>query len=421
MQQNVLVIENNNANLDVVAKLVRKAGLVPIGASSLTEARVRFSHMVPESFLCAVVAHVLPDAPKGEAIDFTINAFIPTIVTTENLETETRDKVLAKDVVDYIPKENAQNYDYLNRLIKRLERNKTIGVVVVSTNRKYRRHISSLLNRHNFVVYDCLSAHAAMSILAHHYHVRLVITDNALPDMSGTQFVANLRKAFSKDQLAIMGIADDQGVLMSAHFIKSGANDFLRLPIYHEEFLCRVMQNIEYIESVDAIRRAANTDYLTGLPNRRHFFYSVTVAHQQLPEVQALAIVDLDHFKQINDTYGHEAGDCVLKTVGNLLEKHFEHDMLARFGGEEFCVYLPAHSPQQAESKLETFRLALAATPIDIGDTTLTVTCSIGISVVPAQDIEVLLRAADQQLYHAKARGRNQLSSDNTQPLAARG
>ena len=135
-----------------------------------------------------------------------------------------------------------------------------------------RKHMISLLIRHNFVVYDCLTAHDAMRLLSQHQHIRLVITDNQLPDMSGTYFVSSLRKAFSKEQLAIMGIAGGQGMLMSAHFIKSGANDFLRLPFCHEEFLCRVMQNVEYIESVEAIRRAANTDYLTGLPNRRHFF-----------------------------------------------------------------------------------------------------------------------------------------------------
>ena len=124
MQQNVLVIENSESNLDVVSKLVRKAGLVPIGASSLTAATVRFSQMMPESFLCAIVAYCLPDARRGEAIDFTVAAYIPTIVTTDNLEAETRDKALEKDVVDYIPKENSQNYDYLSRLLYRLEKNK---------------------------------------------------------------------------------------------------------------------------------------------------------------------------------------------------------------------------------------------------------------------------------------------------------
>lgn len=410
MQQNVLVIENSSSSLDIVSKLVKKAGLTPVGAHSLTEASVRFSQMVPESFLCAIVAHSLPDAPKGEAIDFAINAFIPTIVTTDTLDATIRDKVLAKDVVDYIPKENAQNYDYLSRLLFRLEKNKSTGVAVVSTHRTSRKHMLSLLYRHNFVVYDCPTAADAMTKLAEHSHIRLVITDNALPDMTGTQFISGLRKAFSKEQLAIIGLANDQRPLMSAHFIKSGANDFLHLPFCHEEFLCRVMQNIEYIESVEAIRRAANTDYLTGLPNRRHFFYIVTVQYQQLRKEHALALIDLDFFKQINDTYGHDGGDSVLKTVALLIEEHFPNEIFARFGGEEFCVYMPSTDACHAHTRLNEFRQAVEKTKFQILENNVSVTCSVGVSSTPTQNIETLLTQADKQLYEAKHAGRNRVS-----------
>lgn len=410
MQQNVLVIENSSSSLDIVSKLVKKAGLTPVGAHSLTEASVRFSQMVPESFLCAIVAHSLPDAPKGEAIDFAINAFIPTIVTTDTLDATIRDKVLAKDVVDYIPKENAQNYDYLSRLLFRLEKNKSTGVAVVSTHRTSRKHMLSLLYRHNFVVYDCPTAADAMTKLAEHSHIRLVITDNALPDMTGTQFISGLRKAFSKEQLAIIGLANDQRPLMSAHFIKSGANDFLHLPFCHEEFLCRVMQNIEYIESVEAIRRAANTDYLTGLPNRRHFFYIVTVQYQQLRKEHALALIDLDFFKQINDTYGHDGGDSVLKTVALLIEEHFPNEIFARFGGEEFCVYMPSTDACHAHTRLNDFRQAVEKTKFQILENNVSVTCSVGVSSTPTQNIETLLTQADKQLYEAKHAGRNRVS-----------
>lgn len=410
MQQNVLVIENSSSSLDIVSKLVKKAGLTPVGAHSLTEASVRFSQMVPESFLCAIVAHSLPDAPKGEAIDFAINAFIPTIVTTDTLDATIRDKVLAKDVVDYIPKENAQNYDYLSRLLFRLEKNKSTGVAVVSTHRTSRKHMLSLLYRHKFVVYDCPTAADAMTKLAEHSHIRLVITDNALPDMTGTQFISGLRKAFSKEQLAIIGLANDQRPLMSAHFIKSGANDFLHLPFCHEEFLCRVMQNIEYIESVEAIRRAANTDYLTGLPNRRHFFYIVTVQYQQLRKEHALALIDLDFFKQINDTYGHDGGDSVLKTVALLIEEHFPNEIFARFGGEEFCVYMPSTDACHAHTRLNEFRQAVEKTKFQILENNVSVTCSVGVSSTPTQNIETLLTQADKQLYEAKHAGRNRVS-----------
>jgi len=109
MQQHVLIIENGEGNLELIAKLVRRAGLTPVGATSLTEGKARFSQNMPETFLCAIVAYSLPDAPKGEAIDFTVESFIPTIATTESLDSAIRDKILERDVVDYIPKENSND------------------------------------------------------------------------------------------------------------------------------------------------------------------------------------------------------------------------------------------------------------------------------------------------------------------------
>ena len=409
MQQHVLIIENGEGNLELIAKLVRRAGLTPVGATSLTEGKARFSQNVPETFLCAIVAYSLPDAPHGQAIDFTASAYIPTIATTETLDNATRDKVLERDVVDYVPKENSQNYDYLSRLISRLEKNKSTGVLVVSTNRVLRSRTISLLQRHNFVAFESLTANDAMQQLSGHQNIRLVITDNTLPDMTGTKFVAFLRKSFSKEQLAIMGVAGGQGMLMSAHFIKSGANDFLRIPYCHEEFLCRVMQNVEYIESVEEIRRVANTDYLTGLPNRRHFFYTVTVQHQSLSEDHALALIDLDFFKSINDTHGHDAGDIVLKAMAALIEFYFPDEIISRFGGEEFCIYMPNTPLDEACERLDDFRKVVEAEVIKLPTTDIKVTCSIGVCGARTQRVDKLLSSADKQLYAAKNNGRNQV------------
>ena len=413
MQQHVLILENGEGNLELIAKLVRRAGLTPVGATSLTEGKARFSQKdAPETFLCAIVAYSLPDARKGEAIDFTVKSFIPTIATTESLDSAIRDKVLERDVVDYIPKENSQNYDYLNRLIGRLEKNKSTGVIVVSTNRVLRTKTVSLLQRHNFIAFECLTATDAMQCLSEHNNVRLVITDNTLPDMTGTHFVSSLRKAFSKEQLAIMGVAGGKGMLMSSHFIKSGANDFLRVPYCHEEFLCRVMQNVEYIESVEEIRRVANTDYLTGLPNRRHFFYMVTVQHQKLLENHALALIDLDFFKSINDTHGHDAGDIVLKAIAALIEFYFPDEIISRFGGEEFCIYMPSITLENACKRLEDFRKVVEAEVIQLPKTDIKVTCSIGVSGTHTQRVDKLLSLADKQLYAAKHDGRNQVKCE---------
>lgn len=201
-------------------------------------------------------------------------------------------------------------------------------------------------------------------------------------------------------------------MLMSAHFIKSGANDFLRVPYCHEEFLCRVMQNVEYIESVEEIRRVANTDYLTGLPNRRHFFYMVTVQHQKLLENHALALIDLDFFKSINDTHGHDAGDIVLKAIAALIEFYFPDEIISRFGGEEFCIYMLSITLENACKRLEDFRKVVEAEVIQLPKTDIKVTCSIGVSGTHTQRVDKLLSLADKQLYAAKHDGRNQVKCE---------
>lgn len=412
MQQYVLVIESSEASLKRVSRLVRKAGLTPIGADSLTQAKQLFHESTPEAFLCAIVAYTLPDASRGEALDFAIDAFLPTIAVTDDINPVTRSAVLERQVIDYVPKENAQNYDYLYRLLKRLHKNKYTGVMVVSNDRQVRIDMTSLLLRHNFVVYECTTAEEAYELLAEHPHIRLVLTTSTLPDASGTQFVSSLRKALSKEQLGIIGIAGAEGTIMSAHFIKSGANDFLRIPYCHEEALCRIMHNVEYMESVEAIREAANTDYLTGLPNRRHFFYEVSLGYKQLPVPHSLALLDLDYFKRINDEYGHDAGDAVLKAVASLIKQHFKNAIFARLGGEEFCVYFPNSDADDVLHRLETFRRDIEHTRIQHGGREVQVTTSIGVSSCEASHIESLLREADQRLYRAKHRGRNQVCAE---------
>ena len=411
MQRKVLVIENSQKSLQLVSKLVKKAGLIPEGANSLSEAQMRFSASMPEEYLCAVVAYALPDAPHGEAIDFTINAFVPTIVVTDSASDDTRKAILSREIVDYLVKENHQIYDYLSRLLARLDKNKSVGVLVVDDKRSSRQAMVSLLRRHNFLVYSASGQAQAQEHLAEHPYIQLMLIDYSIDDDQGVQYIAELRRAYAKEEMAIIGIASGKSGILPATFLKSGANDFLRSPFCHEEFLCRVMQNLELLESVETIRRVANSDYLTGLPNRRHFFYTVATRYRQHVERQSLALVDLDHFKRINDTYGHDAGDAVLKTVAELISSLFNDVPAARFGGEEFCIYLPDMAPEDALRRMENFRAVVAETPVLYKDKLLSVTASIGLISAFDDNLETLLGDADKLLYTAKSQGRNQVCS----------
>ncbi len=412
VQKKVLVIEDSRTAMNIAVKLVEKAGLVPVPAQSLTEAQHVFTHSVPEEFLCAIVDYNLPDATHGQAIDFCLESVLPTIVITGRMDNKTRSDVLRREVVDYIPKENAQTYDYLSRLLVRLERNKNIGVIVAEQDRSTTRAMVPLLKRHNFTTYEVNSAEETYRLLRENPNIKLVITGHEMEDQHSTRLIANLRVEYPKERLAIISVCDKNNELNSARFIKSGANDFLLKPYCHEEFLCRITQNIELIENVEALTSLANTDFLTGLFNRRYFFDRLSSLVSASPASHAIAMLDLDHFKQINDTYGHDAGDDVLITTARLLRQCLPEAIIARFGGEEFCVFMHQTAPKLAFKKVETFRRTLEQQFIQSGESSIKVTSSIGLITDLKADLSECVSAADELLYAAKTNGRNRVICD---------
>lgn len=169
------------------------------------------------------------------------------------------------------------------------------------------------------------------------------------------------------------------------------------------------------MRTVSQLRRLSDHDALTGLLNRR----GLAAEHERQQarsrrggEGYALLVVDLDHFKRVNDRHGHEAGDAVLCAVAQALRLGLRpHDAVARTGGEEFCVLLPAASQRDAQQAAERLRALVAATPVAWAGCTLHLSCSIGLSwsADGRQTLAELLRRADQAMYLAKAGGRNRV------------
>jgi len=178
-----------------------------------------------------------------------------------------------------------------------------------------------------------------------------------------------------------------------------------------------VTETVENARMLDAARRdaeaAANTDQLTGLPNRRHtlaFLTKALAASRGGGAPLAVAIFDIDHFKAINDRYGHSVGDSVIRRVGRRAKASLrEEDMVGRYGGEEFVCVLPGASAHAAAAMVERVRQAIEADPEGAEDAP-NVTVSIGLAVYAGEaTIEDLLQRADQALYAAKRGGRNRL------------
>ena len=272
--------------------------------------------------------------------------------------------------------------------------------------------MTALLRRQNFITFEAMDTKQSIDILRSHSNIRLVIVDENISGITGIQLVSELRKTYGKEDLAIIGIPSNATSGLSARFIKSGANDYLHRPYCHEEFFCRIMQNVERLENIETIRRVANSDYLTGLPNRRHFFTCVTAVQKVTPKSQSLAIIDIDHFKNINDTYGHDCGDYTLKELAKLVAEFFEDHIAARFGGEEFCVYFSNMVAAEVMHIMEDFRQAIGNKVLTFEKQSISCTVSIGLTHKSKGGINAMIRLADEHLYSAKNSGRNQVVTD---------
>lgn len=365
-------------------------------------------------FFVALLDLNLPDAPNGEVVDLVLAHGIPSIVFTGEMDDKLRDQFWAKHIVDYILKQNMDNVAYMLSLVERLHKNPAIKVLVVDDSRSARHVISELLRAHRYQVLEAESGPQALAALEEHPDVRLVITDYNMADMNGSELVQAIRRDHAKDQLAIIGLSGTGDAGLTARFIKSGANDFLNKPFLTEEFYTRVTQNIELLEYIAQIKELAEKDYLTRLYNRRYVFSvgpKLMAAQTRRGQGVVVAMLDIDHFKRVNDTYGHAAGDLVLRQMAALLSARFRtSDIVSRFGGEEFCVLATDMNAADASGVFEELRQAFEASPVRYDGQNIHYTVSIGLCTSPLDGLEAMIKAADDALYVSKNDGRNRVT-----------
>ncbi|MBE0364485.1 hypothetical protein PULV_a2832 [Pseudoalteromonas ulvae UL12] len=412
MPHKLLIIEDNQSIAKVQKHIGVKIGFDVDVAYSLAEAITLIEH---NNYFCAVVDYVLPDAPTGEAIPFTIGADIPTIVMTGKIDSQTRDTVLRYPIVDYITKENRQAYHYLETQLRRLPKNEHVRILVVDDSAATRNHLTNLLNRHNYLVAVAKDGIEGLAQLEAYTDIKVVITDNEMPNMDGITLTSKIRQEYSNEDLAVIGISSTKDNQMSAKFLKNGANDYLSKPFHPEEFYCRLSQNIEMLDAIATIRLQANSDYLTNLPNRRYFFESVQEQLTKNLEQQqgiTLAMIDIDHFKAINDNYGHDAGDDVLKGLADFFKQHFPEALVARLGGEEFAIFFANHTYQEAQQQLEIFRSEVDKHSPTFSQDNIHFTLSVGVTHQLKTRVDEILKVADLHLYTAKESGRNIVIAD---------
>lgn len=276
-----------------------------------------------------------------------------------------------------------------------------------------------ILNVHltdeDYEVIECQSGQQALDELKINPEaIDLILLDVMMPGMSGLEVLAEIKRNPQTENIPIILVtanADDQNV---AEGLDMGAFDYIIKPYSLVVLLARVRAALREKERQDLLEKWATTDPLTGLMNRRHFF---ELADRELEQTRrsnrplSFIMLDIDHFKKVNDEHGHLVGDAAIIQIAELLKQELRKvDFCGRYGGEEFVLCLPDTPLQGALELGERIRQEVEKLEIDTKDDNLLhITASLGVAENQQDpNVEAILKRADQALYEAKAAGRNQ-------------
>jgi two-component system, cell cycle response regulator len=259
----------------------------------------------------------------------------------------------------------------------------------------------------------------------------VAIVEKQLPGESGLAVVSHLRG--DERQIPILFLVDGEDVTSRVEALRAGADDVISTPAHLDEVFARLERRLILASTVsalraerDALKALSTTDGLTQVANHRAFHERLTEEFrraQRYDDPIALIAVDVDHFKRVNDNYGHQVGDTVLVEVARAIGTAVrETDFLARSGGEEFAVLLPKTHLAGALSVAERMSQAISAARAG-PDGNIRVTASFGVSGFPGRGVttaEQLFKTADDALFRSKREGRNKISLFQSSLFVAR-
>lgn len=288
-----------------------------------------------------------------------------------------------------------------------------------------REILSHLLERSGYETIVARDGREALELIEADLEVALI--DWMMPGADGVEVCRRIKELTRGVAYVIMVTARAEKSDI-VHALDTGADDYLAKPVNHQELLARVRaaervakRERKLAVAFEEAQEAADRDGLTGLMNRRRFDGELSRRLCELREGASLALlmIDLDHFKRINDHYGHQAGDEVLRRVASIVSGEVREglDLAARYGGEELVVVAPDSCMRRAVEIARRIRRAVAQARIRADEHLITVTASIGVAAVEGSVDDVgeaarlLIEQADRQLYEAKLAGRNRVAA----------
>ncbi len=397
---NVLVIEDSNT----YAKLIKfhlEKNIVGIKCNIVSSFE-ELKNSDINKYDLFIVDMILGDSEK-EHIEYLLNKNKKIILMTQYKDEFFKNKSkLDFYIIDYILKDNISTLNYLKRVVKRFYKNRFLNVLVVEDSLSIRNLEMRYLSLLNFNVFSASNGKDALQVLKNR-SINLIVTDLNMPIMNGEELIFSLREKNSMEELPVIVVSSSNEKEKLIEILKLGVNDFLHKPFLKEEFLIRILNIVDIYEVLRSYEDSMFKDGLTGVYNRLFLENKLDDIFAQHPQ-KSIIMVDIDFFKKINDTYGHQVGDKVLKEIATFLKNNIrKNDFVIRYGGEEFLIYLPFTTKKQAFLIIHKIKELLKESK-----KVVPYTFSAGIAN-EGETLAEMIKMADSRLYEAKKEGRNKI------------
>jgi diguanylate cyclase (GGDEF)-like protein len=299
-------------------------------------------------------------------------------------------------------------------------------ILIVDDDRAIREPMCEFLEMYNFKTSMAENAEKAITFLKSNA-VDIVITDIMMPGMNGLELTDFIKNNYNSDVIVMTGYSDNYSY---EEAVSKGASDFIFKPVRFTELILRIKRVLrerrlahERDLMVNKLKKLAVTDGLTGLFNLRHFYDQLSIEIDRFNRYHhplSLLMMDIDHFKHFNDTYGHLEGDKVLIKVAQIIIDSLRKlDTAFRYGGEEFTIILPETCLEKAMVAARRIQKDLSQANFrpQKSDTTVKITVSIGVTEYsPQETMADFIKRADQAMYLSKQNGRNRISKLRATP-----
>lgn len=298
------------------------------------------------------------------------------------------------------------------------------AVLIIDDDPRIRNEVKQILNQANFfdIYYEASDGIEGFKILLNK-DVDLILSDVMMPGMDGFKFLSMKQARPEFNDIPVIMLTGAEDVKLKIKGLERGASDYITKPFDPGELLARVRihYNIKRLqEELKATNRRleelSNTDGLTKLYNRRYFMELLELEFQRAQRYQSkfgFVMMDIDHFKDFNDNYGHLLGDRILYEIAQILQENLRvNDVVGRYGGEEFALFMPETDLKGALVVAERYRKRIEDFVLVEGNKKLKVTISLGVACCPhpgINSVDDLIRLADNALYKAKRNGRNRV------------